>query len=234
MKEKVVFLMLIIFFGGCSHPSKEELNSYLLGSSFLLITEKQDSIQIEFLEKCVKNYSWDYRIDEMWKVIENEKIVLLYFDGGNYELKSKSNNELLFENVETKFKLIRVERDIINLEYLQGKWIEEKHIELLSAATIPPPPCLNFENDSFLIPGVEFREDTCIINDFCNRRKMSFGVNLKFGIIRFGSFCTFIKQWKILSLTKDTMVVDQRNFERVRYQWNLEYERNKKYVKFGT
>ncbi len=229
MRKTITYIILLVFFGSCSNYSKDEVNDFLLGGSFLLINEKQDTIQIELLENCVKTYSWNYRINEEWGINENDGEIIFYFNGHYFKIKAKNNNEIIFANNETEFKLHKIIDNEINIDLVKGKWIEEKYSSLLIDTFISPPPCPNLKNDTFLIPSVDFKDSIAIINDFCFQQKWIYKTNLKFGIIRFGEFCTSLDQWKIIKLTNDTMIVNMRYHENS----EIKYEENKTYIKYG-
>jgi hypothetical protein len=230
MRKSIIYIIIIAFFGSCSNYTKDEINDFLFEESFLFINKKQDTVQIEFLDNCVKTYSWNYRIYEEWKISEHESEIILYFEGGNYELKSKIENEIIFTNNKINFRLIKVTQNKIRPENLKGIWIEDKYSHLLIDTILHPPPCPNFEVDTFLIPCVEFNEDSAIINDFCFKQKWVYKTNLKFGFISFGEYCTSPNQWKIIELTKDTMIVNAR----YRKNGEIKYEENKTYIKYGS
>lgn len=227
MKKTITSILILFFLTTCSNFSNQELHSFLLDGSFLVVKEKHDTIQIEFLDNCVKTYTWDYRLYEPWSIEEDGSDLLLYFDGGYYKLDNTDRNELVFTNGEAKFMLIKVKQNAINPDYLLGKWIEARFSYLISETKIPPPPCLQI--DTFLMPGVEFKEDSCTLNDFCSIQQRAYKKNLEFGIIRFDEHCTSEHQWIIKKLTKDTLIVNKRYHE----ENEMRYTENDMYIKFG-
>ena len=227
MKKLITYIIILIFFESCKSYTKDEINDYIFQESFLLINEKQDTIQIEFLDNCVKTYNWDYLIYEEWEIYENGGDIFIELDTGDYRLERKIGNELFFTNNSTNFRLIRLSNNIINPEMVKGKWVEERYSYLLSDTTLLPPPCLNYYIDTFLIPGVEFNDIDVVVNDFCYKQKWVYKVNLKFGVIRFGEYCTSQNQWKIIELKKDTLIVDRRYLE----NRTVRYEKDKVYIR---
>lgn len=227
MTRLITHIILLVFLGSCSNYTKDEIVDFLFEESFLLINENQDTLQIEFLENCAKTYNWNYIISEEWEICENDEGILFHFDRQNFKFKSKINNEIIFANDETEFRLIKIKDNRINTDLINGKWIEGKYLFLLSDSIEQPPPCPL--QDTILIPGVEFYNDSAMTNDFCNYQKWKHIVNGKFGIIRFGEFCTSPNQWKVVKLTQDTMVVNIR----YREDGMIKYEENKKLIKYG-
>ena len=227
MERLTIFIVILVLIGSCSKYSKEEVNDFLLGGSFLFTTKNQDSIQLEFPANCVETYNWNYTIFEQWEISEVIDGIKFYFNGDYFMLSTWKDNEIIFSNKDIKFKLIKIEDEKVNPDSIKGKWIEEIHLPLLSDNIIPPPPCPNFENDTFLIPSIEFIDGIAINIDFCHERKESYKVNSEFGIISFGESCTALNQWEVTELTKDTMIVNIRHLETSTFK----YEENKTYIR---
>jgi len=219
-----IALFLIV---GCSQIQKIEEPSFV-GNSYELVHYHEDTVQIEFLDNCVKNYNWDYRIYEEWKFYTKDNSIYLYFDGKDFELKSQESDAYTFSNNELEFKLIKKENTLFNPEFLEGKWAEEENLYLIEDTVPPPPPCPN--NRLSQVPGITFRNDTCLFMEHCNTSYAIYSTNLNLGFIRIGTDCTSLTQWKIIKLTKDTLIIDSR----YREQSEIKYEQNKKFIKYGS
>jgi hypothetical protein len=227
MKKNIIFLAILIVFTSCSKITTEEFKNSLLGKSYIVINQSNDSIQVEFFENYVVTYSWDFRTFEEWEVTEKKNSIYFYFDGNTFEIKQVTDDGYIFSNNETEFELKKHEQEAFNQELIKGKWIDKRDFQILEDTTyfshIPCPT-----GELMQLPYFEFTSDSCIIQDFCEKTREIYYINSKFGIIRFGENCLSIEQFRIKKLTKDTMIIDRR----YREMSEIKYEKDKILTKY--
>ena len=232
MQKLLLFSITLLALISCKDSSKYQLQkSDLMNKSFLVVNVISDTIEIEFTDNCVKTYTWDYFTYESWDVMTKNDSSILFFDGKYFILSEKTEHGFAFINLEDEsvfFELIEVLERVVNINDINGKWIENDHMQRPPSDELPaPPPCYLEGLDTVYIPSFEFKTDSCLITKYCDQKLESIRVNEHFGIIEFGGFCTSKHQWRIEYLKKDSMLVDVRYVE----QHEVKYSENQRLIK---
>lgn len=205
MKFSIIFMLFIVALLSCNQNRNQEIA--LEGKSFVIITQANDSIKIEFAENCLRNFSWNFRLNQEWSYdIEKGK---LFVDGKFYKLKNENKTHLTFINDIENTVLIEKTEAILTKSSLLGIWIKEDDYYLVSGID-SLPICPNSNKPQ--IPSIELYNDSFKINEICGSFKPEkYHLNLYFGTITFGENCTEFNQWQIKKINADTIVADIRN-----------------------
>jgi len=241
MKYPIVYLFASLILMNCTNFSKEELNDFLVGESFLLVSSKQDRIEVEFLENCIRSYPFNSFLSPDWVIQENIFGVQMSIGSDLFHLQFIDEEKAVFKIEDDLYTFTKINQDDNQYEFeaLQGKWIEALSYSIYFDTnqsyreSLPPPaPCFfDSKIDSFLIPGIEFFDDFAIQNDYCHKRTMSLQITKQFGFITFGNGC-YHDQWKIQRLTKDSLVVNRMYKDRkITNSNSILYDENYVYIK---
>ena len=220
IKGSIIFLFLFSLIS-CSHLSQKDLEDKLLNNSFLLVNKHNDTTKVEFRSDELTNYSWNFFITDEWCVKEINHSLYLKIDFVDYKLMDYYKNMFVFSRDDVGFKLIKQNQRIFNKKLLVGTWIEEDDLLFNPALNLCP------NNLKLQMPHIIFKNDSCIVNADCSRKKRFYRVNEVFGFIVFDNARFLSDQWEIISLNADTLVVNKRYHENS----EVKYEDNKKFIR---
>ncbi len=208
--------------------SKEELDKEIIGNSFIISSNPNDSMEVEFEKEKIKSYSWNYFIYENWEIIKQNDSLVFHLSGNDFLFKKKEKNILIFEDIKNgkEIHLNKITSNKINKNELIGNWIAEEDLCYLDTINPPPPAPCNLIEDYFQIPHVEINNNQIIILTPCDLSENRYSINEKFGVI---TITDKNEEWKIKKIINDTIILDKKYKEKN----SIKYKENIKLIKYG-